>query len=316
MPLSYGYYKAITEALTKRGDDVSFIPDFDESIAKRALRKLISIEAIQNKYIRNAIRNLIETHFDIIVIIRGYWYNSSTIEWMKNRYSHAKIIMYQWDPLSISKFDKNALGMCDMLFSFDKKDCNEYAMKYLPLFYKKLPPTNGTANKNEYDFSFVGSGHSQRLYVLGQLINCFKNRGYTYFVRVYINRIEYLRGIILNKPGYKDFPKEYLSFVSIPKSVANDVVRKTRVVVDVHHPMQSGLSIRVMEVLGAGKNIITTNKTILEEPFYRKEAIGIIEDCHLPSNIEELLSNECSVDVSLYEINNWINTLVPGTIKS
>lgn len=313
MPLSYGYNKVIINTLVNRGDSVQFIPDFDESFAKRAIRKFTSIDAIQNHYIRRKITSLKIASFDVILLIRGYCYNFSTIKWMKNRLKGAMLVMYQWDPLSVSRFDKKALGLCDKLFSFDKADSKKYGMTYMPLFFTQIP-FNQCADdkKNEkYDFSFVGSGHSQRLFVLGKLINIFKEKGYKYYVRVYINKLEYYRGVIFNRLGFRDFPKEYLSFKPVPKDMANEIVLCSKVVVDVHHPQQTGLSIRVMEVLGAGKNIITTNKTILDEPFYDKDAIGTIEDCQLPSNIEQLLTNKKTIDVTPYEIHNWVNTLVP-----
>ena len=315
MPLSYGYYKEIMNIFVNRGDDVSFIPDFDESYFKRIIRKIKSIDFLQNKYIQNAINKLANADFDVILLIRGYFYSASTIKWIKEKYHNSKFVMYQWDPLSVSKFDLNALGLCDSLFSFDRNDCIKFGMIYLPLFFSKLPPSYGNRDNsnNTYDFSFIGSGHSQRLFVIGNLIKELREKGYTYYIRIYINRFEYLKGLILNLPGFRSFPKECLSFKPIPKSIANDIVQQSKVVIDVHHPKQTGLSIRVMEVLGAGINIITTNKSILDEPFYTPDSIGIIEKCRLPSNINRLLSNREAIDVSSYEIGNWINILVPAT---
>lgn len=145
------------------------------------------------------------------------------------------------------------------------------------------------------------------------MIETFQERNYSYFIRIYINRFEYLRGIIKDTPGFRSFPKENLSFNPIPKEIANSIVQRSKVVVDVHHPKQTGLSIRVMEVLGAGVNIVTTNKAILNESFYSPQAIGIIENCQLPNNISQLLSSKATVNVEPYEIKNWVETLVTAT---
>ena len=64
MPLSYGYYNSIIDVLLKRGDQVCFIPDFDENIIKRFIRKFFSISSLQNYYIRRKIGKL-KDDFDV-----------------------------------------------------------------------------------------------------------------------------------------------------------------------------------------------------------------------------------------------------------
>lgn len=310
MPLSYGYHKTIVETLTAKGDTVRFIPDFDESTAKRVYRKFFSINGWQNKYIREQLRKIDGQKFDLIVVVRGYGYDYDTILMMKNSNPQARMVLYQWDPLSVSRFDERALKLFDRLFSFDKKDCGIYGMEYFPLFFKKQDFGGDVDVK--YDFSFVGAGHTQRLYVLGKLISILKQNGYSYFIKVYINKWAYYSGVLKNLPGYRDFPKENLSFKPVPKEQANLVVGQSKVVIDVHHPKQTGLSIRVMEVLGASKKVITTNQTILSEPFYSPKVIGIIENCQLPPNIGELLDGDNTVDVGKFEVKNWVDYVFYG----
>lgn len=318
MPLSYGYYNSIIDVLLKRGDQVCFIPDFDENIIKRFIRKFFSISSLQNYYIRRKIGKL-KDDFDVIVLIRGYCFSLATILWLNNKFKNSKFVLYQWDPLSVSLFDAKSLKFFDKLFSFDKSDCMKFGMNYLPLFYKSLPDIyckniherDERVDEKFFDFSFVGSGHSQRLFVLGKLIILLKTQGYNYFIRVYINRFIFYLGCVFNRLGYRAFPRECLSFKPVPKCVSDDIMMRSRVIIDVHHPLQTGLSIRVMEVLGAGKSVVTTNKSILDEPFFDSDIIGIIEENKIPSNIHILLENKKAADVSLYEINNWINILLP-----
>ena len=310
MPLSYGYYKTIAETIKSKGDTVCFIPDFDESTSKRVYRKFFSINAWQNKYFRKQWERIGNQRFDLVVVVRGYGYDYDTILMLKNSNPEAEFVMYQWDPLSVSRFDERALKLFDWVFSFDKKDCGIYGMEYFPLFFKKQD--FGGDVDVQYDFSFVGSGHTQRLYVLGKLISILQQKGYSYFIKVYINKWAYYLGVLKNLPGYREFPKENLSFKPVPKELANLVVGQSKVVIDVHHPKQTGLSIRVMEVLGASKKVITTNKTILSDPFYSPKVIGIIENCTLPSNIGDLLDSDDTVDVRKYEVQNWVDYVFYG----
>lgn len=319
MPLSYGYCDAIISVLKERGDSVFFIPDFDESLIKRLLRKFVSIGFIQNYYIRRKINKIKDDNFDAVLLVRGYCYSFSTINWIKESFIKSKFVLYQWDPISISKFDESAFSLFDRIFSFDKSDCNKYGMNYLPLFFKDslnkksiyLEESKTKIREfQSFDFSFVGSGHSQRLFVLGKLIDILRKRHYSYYIRVYINRFEFYRGLFFNRLGYRKFPREYLTFKPVSKKVADDIMMQTRVVIDIHHPQQTGLSIRIMEVLGAGKSIITTNKSILDEPFFDPNIIGFIENCQLPSNIDSLIVNNKEADVRKYEIHNWVNILL------
>lgn len=308
MPLSYGYNKIIIESIEKRGYNVVFIPDFDESVSKRVFRKFFDINKWQKSYLKSKIKKLVKSDVDYILIIRGYNYSCDIIKYLKQRFPTSRMTLYQWDPLVVSRFDEKGIAYFNDTFSFDRADCEKYGFKYLPLFYKKK---DYKEEEVFYDFSFIGSGHSQRLFVIGNLIKELELKGYNYYIKIYINKLEYFRGCLLNMPGYRTFPKSNISFYPIDKSFSELVVKQSKVVIDVNHPSQTGLSIRIIEVLGDGKKIITTNKDVKKELFYNSKVIGIIENSCLPSNIEDLLLDDSFINVDEYEIDNWITKLLP-----
>ena len=76
---------------------------------------------------------------------------------------------------------------------------------------------------------------------------------------------------------------------------------------DFSHATQTGLSMKVIEAFGAGKKILTTNNSILDNPIYHPDWVQLVD----PSHIETprfTKKEETKADENLY-IDNWINEL-------
>lgn len=57
-----------------------------------------------------------------------------------------------------------------------------------------------------------------------------------------------------------------VSTVSIPRKKLIDYYRRSKVILDVSHPEQSGMSMRLIEAYGMNKKVITSNKNIYLDP--------------------------------------------------
>ena len=57
-----------------------------------------------------------------------------------------------------------------------------------------------------------------------------------------------------------------------------DFLRQCKIVLDLQHPKQQGLSFIVFEALTYGKKLITLNQDIVTYDFYRPENIHVVED--------------------------------------
>ena len=53
--------------------------------------------------------------------------------------------------------------------------------------------------------------------------------------------------------------------------------RNSKVILDINHPGQKGLTMRTFEAIGAGKKMITTNSEIKNYPFYNSNNVYIID---------------------------------------
>jgi hypothetical protein len=82
------------------------------------------------------------------------------------------------------------------------------------------------------------------------------------------------------------------------------------VVIDIVQRGQSGLTMRAIEALAAGKKIITNNKNIINEPFYNNKNIMIIDDTVNINNVDvECFINQdmINIDYTILEKYNLVN---------
>jgi hypothetical protein len=107
-------------------------------------------------------------------------------------------------------------------------------------------------------------------------------------------------------------PYNEITFISLSHLENANLVHQSKVILDINHPRQTGLTMRTFEALGAQKKLITTNADILNYDFYDKNNVlvidrenPVIECSFLESNItpysKEILFK--------YSIEGWIHTL-------
>ena len=91
-----------------------------------------------------------------------------------------------------------------------------------------------------------------------------------------------------------------------------DLIRNSKCILDSAQDNQNGLTIRVIETLGAKRKLITTNANIREYDFYKPENIYVYDnkfdfsDIFFKSNYEEI-DNDI---YKKYSLRNWLNELL------
>jgi hypothetical protein len=87
----------------------------------------------------------------------------------------------------------------------------------------------------------------------------------------------------------------------------------SNVILDIHHPLQNGLTIRTFETLGAKKKIITTNEHIKKYKFYNSNNILII-DRKIPKidiNFFNQDFQDCELDLYYaMSLDGWLDTIL------
>jgi len=281
VPNGLGIYgSAIFNELTKRG---SIVKIYDERPSKsiiikaiiRFLKRYYSI--FFNNYIKNIIKENKSCNFDYIVVIRGEAFTTKSIVLLKKSFPRAKLILYLWDSVKYTKVTE-LFKYFDKVLSFDRIDVNEFnGLIHRPLFY--LPEYSKISNlpPGDIDLIFIGKLHSDRYFIISKLEKIFKEKGLsTYFYFYYPSRLLFFIKKIFNKKYWgKSSIIVNSDMISVSETV--NLLCRARCSLDINHPLQTGLTMRTIEVLGAKRKLITTNEDIKNYEFYNKNNIMIID---------------------------------------
>lgn len=189
-----------------------------------------------------------------VVIIRGRFLTEDFLANLKNQ--HCSIIQYQWDSIAnnpnalvISKYSIRNL-------SFDYADCEIIdCFDYLPLFYRNERREIGNI---KYDISFVGSFHVERYERLLAYGKYCQYAGVKFKFVVYINILVLVKLLLLRKLNVRNL--NFLTVFKYSPHQINNLLSVSRAVLDLSSPTQSGTTMRVIESLHSGIDVITSNE--------------------------------------------------------
>ena len=91
----------------------------------------------------------------------------------------------------------------------------------------------------------------------------------------------------------------------------------SKIILDIAHPHQKGLSFRPYEALGLNKKLITTNQEIVNCDFYNPNNILLIKDLNDFRIPNSFLTSEYEKPAEWikekYFIKNWVKTILSNT---
>jgi hypothetical protein len=102
-------------------------------------------------------------------------------------------------------------------------------------------------------------------------------------------------------------------FQPLKKDAFNELFLNSRIILDIEHPKQTGLTFRSIEALGAQKKLITTNLSISSYDFYDDSNIFILDRLS-PSVPDSFLYSEynpVSKDIyDRYKLSSWLDKVL------
>lgn len=315
-PAFFGYEKAIKKRLLDLDAKVDF---FDERPANTFWSKafirlypqiLHFYIARYYKYIYNLVKN---KDYDYVFVINIEAMPKSFLNKMKEKSPSTKFILYMWDSMYNKKKAINYLSCFDKVFSFDKNDCMENpSVIFRPLFFLNEYAILSNPQNYKYDLSFIGTAHSDRYILLNKiriLPNVIKRNCYFY---LYLQNwklffLYKIRNTAFRKANFRDF-----NYVPLTKSKLMNLIEESRIVIDIQHPKQVGLTIRTIEMLGAHRKLITTNAAIKDYDFYNPNNILIIdrEDPKIPDMFLDVDYEPIDHTVYYkYSLDGWLNDI-------
>ena len=276
----FNYEKVIVEKLQNLGAEVDY---FDERPSNSTLSKGI-IRVKRNffkqkiqKYYRSILITTFGKKYDLLLIIKGETVPEFCLKQFKIDHPKTKLIYYGYDPLSEYPKIQNILPLFDKKLTFDRQDSVKFKMQFRPLFFIDEYLNEEKKIDFKYDIAFIGSAHTDRFSVgemvenLAQKINLK-----TYFYYFAPSKFVLLLKKTLDK-NFKKLDLKKIEYQQLDHQQIAEIYRNSRAVLDIQKPFQNGLTMRTFEVLASGRKLITTNKDIINYPFYNENNILMID---------------------------------------
>ena len=287
------YDSYIKEEMIRKGANVSYINmslyKFNINIVEKVLNKLTLNFLYRIHYLReldieieSEMKSKKKSNYDFVFVIKGEFFKKKIIKNLKDYFSDAKFILYQYDSIdSIKNFNK-IKAYFDFIFSYDTQDCiNNENMIFRPTFFGERVKSD-IESKLEYDIYFIGAYSKYRFDIIEKIL--YSNIDKKCFIKLKSrNNLEYMFNYLIssNKKTYRDI------VISKPISYAENVdyILKSKAVLEIVNINQKASTIRTTEIMGMEKKLITDYKKIYEYDFYNENNICIINEHNL--NIEQ-----------------------------
>ncbi len=313
----FNYEKIIIEKIKKLGGEVTY---FDERpsnsvFAKGIIRlKRDFFQKLINSYYRKLFKKIKDNKFDYLFLIKGEVVPIFFLEDLKLQMPNMVLVYYTFDSFVNNPNAKNILPFFDRKFTFDSKDANDYNLTFRPLFFSDeyAEIYNNRNGKYDYDVMFVGTAHSDRYLISEEIVNwCNKNnrKSFTFYYSPSKLAFYFMKFF---DSSFKKFDYKKISFKSLLHSQIINLNKSSKVVLDINHPGQKGLTMRTFESLGAGKKIITTNEEIIKYPFYNSNNICIIDRKNISLENTFFETDFIKIKDDLYyqmSIDGWLEEL-------
>lgn len=283
----YDYDLIIQQAIEKLGFEVDYFCETPKTITY-TISNHLKIRSISNR-IKSKHSILIATkckeNYDFIFVIKGDVITPKSLEIIRQKNKTAKTILYLWDSIKRMSNYKKIESYFDTIYSFDRVDAlNDNKLKFKPLFYRSEYKRDESNHSFLFDLFFIGWAHSDRATLLQKIASILEEQKLKVKFFIFVGKMSYyisksirtVRSMTIRKP------------IS-PKAVVKYSTH-SRAVLDLAHPLQTGLTIRTIEVLfGINRKLITTNKDIANYSFYNENNILIInrENLEIPKSFFE-----------------------------
>lgn len=261
-------------------------------------------------YFRHAFKILSRESFDYVYIINGAKISRDVLSSFREKQKAAKFLLHCWDSIDNNVNALEITELFDDSTSFDYRDCRNYGFRLKENFY--LPQFENLRNSEnivpKYTLMYIGSYTKERYYLLEQLADLCKQEGEEVYFHLYIGRIGY---IIESLKQRKSLRKDLCRFNKINLKKMLNFMNKSKCVLDIVGENQVGQTMRVFECLAANRKLLTTNKHLIETPYYNPQEMKILNVNELNLIFEWLKDNSrCHInDIKKFSIESWVSDI-------
>ncbi|MEH7374542.1 lipopolysaccharide biosynthesis protein [Neobacillus drentensis] len=280
-PLFFNYHKKLMNAMEWMGAEVDYYDErpsntFFSKALLRINRNFVTLQI--NKYYQEISLEIKNKKYDYIFICQAEATPKSFLKDIKKMNPNARMVLMLWDSVANKVNTLEKLDLFDEVFSFDKQDCEQFGLTFRPLFFDKEYEQIAIKEPTlVYDLFFVGTVHSDRYQILKAVKQQFEKNHLAVFLYMFIpSKIMYYQRKLLTSDLTGSEISEF-SFEGMPSHQLTAKLKQSKAVVDIQHPKQTGLTMRTIEMLGANKKLITTNRDIQHYDFYHPNNICIVD---------------------------------------
>lgn len=318
-PSFFSYEIDIVKKMKDFGYDVIH---YDERVSKsRLFKTLVKIHPIliypfaliRYRKIYNTIKL---EKFDRILIIKSQSIPKYFLKKIYKKYSDTSLIcLYLWDSLRNIKGIKSKLKYFHKVYTFDRNDAMEnQKLKFLPLFFSDMFINTSNQDSNyQYDLLFVGTVHSDRYELLEEIKQISLNKQLrAKFIYYFPSKIIFTM-LKLSKIKFRNADHRDFHFQAISKNDVKELIMDSKVIVDINHPKQVGLTMRTIESIGMRRKLITTNSDILNYDFFNNNNVRILDRNKIDIDLNFIGSNYKNVNEDVYNkysLSSWISQIL------
>lgn len=312
-PAFFKYENIIADKMREMGADVDM---YDvRSVTNTFDRALLKISpAIFKSRSQKYYEKIIERHrgknYDYILIVKCDMTPTNILKRFRMEYPNAKLCLNLWDSVKNIPGVANKFKYFDTLHSFDLDDCEKYTeLKFRPLFFGDQFKKEVRHGDYKYDISFLGTAHSDRYAVIKQVQEIAKERGLKCYWFLYLQSKFIYSFYKCTKREFRDVDKGTFSFEKMPASDIAKVVDESKIILDIQHPKQTGLTMRTIEMIGMNKKLITTNQSIKNYDFFNPSNVAVIDRENVKIQEAFLNMSYSPLPKEVYEkytLENWI----------
>lgn len=312
-PAFFGYEDKIVKKMEAMGAAVDMYNVRSvTSATERALLKIVPkiFNSKNQKYYEKIIKENEGKKYDYILVVKCDMTPENILERFRKEYPNAKMCLYLWDSIDNIPGVLGKFKYFDTLHSFDMEDCKKYSeLKFRPLFYADEFSKELDVGIQKYDVSFVGTIHSDRYAVLKKIREMTIEKGLKSFWFCYLQSKFIFYFYRFTK---KEFAKTKISdfdFEKIDSKEIAKIISQSKIVLDIQHPRQTGLTIRTIEMLGMNKKLITTNTSIINYDFYNPKNIQVVDRKNVVIDSSFLDTKYEPLDIEVYNkysLHSWV----------
>lgn len=317
-----GYKETLENYLLKKFKLVDFIESGiplkkDRNIYFKSLRELKRkgyVNQLYEREIEKYCKKVMEeknTIYDYFLVVAGAEFSEGFIKKLRKLNIGIKCIIFIWDKLETTPLSKS-INAFDKIYTFDKKDAEIFNFNFLSSFYIDECKENiADYKEREYDLYYIGRLRSvERYYYIKSLFEYSRLLKLRFYLKLWVT----------DKTS-KCLPVEYeesvVSYEKIDYIKNLDYVKKSRIVLELIHGNQTGLTLRAIESIATQTKLITTNKDIVNYDFYNSENILIIENekdiLNISRSFFEKPYKKLSIQiVEKYSVKGFIDTIFNG----